>query len=126
MISMGKEYKVIQVNATDFAVVQKSYSADKIAEKKSTVREPFEIDGKLYVCTSGWGKDKQQFAHVYRLTPVADFDGRVTDYYNKLKDDHGEKARNDPKGFYHGMHVRQGGKDYILTGPELTFEEVKK
>lgn len=123
---MAKEHAVIQVNAKDFAVVEKSYSADKIAEKNSSVKEPFEMNGGLYVCVGSNGSAKSRRASIYRLTPAAAFDGGITDYYAKVKPDHGEKARSDPKGFYHGMHVRQGGRDWVLTGPALTVEEVKQ
>jgi hypothetical protein len=65
--------------------------------------------------------DEGQGLEAYRLTPVGLFTEPVTSYNAKVRIDGGDAARNDPKGFYHGMGVEHGGKRWVLTAPPSLF-----
>jgi hypothetical protein len=93
-----------------------SYSADRIAEGRSTVAPPFSWRGALWICT-GIGPDT--LADVYRLVPRAAFAGAVTDYSHKTSPDAGERARPEALGFYHGVSVKYKGAAWVLAGPQL-------
>ncbi len=93
-----------------------SYSGDVIA-MDNRVRKPFRYRGGLWV-TTGVGHDRFK---VYQLIDERLFDGAVTTYGDKVTADGGDCARHDPRGFYHGMAVKQGGKQYILCGPPVAF-----
>lgn len=101
--------------------ISQAYSADKIAEGQP-IRKPFSYRGALYVNTGGCGKGHRQHHYdAMRLARLAEFDGDPTTYRDKVQQDHGETARNDPLGFYHGMTVKSGGKSFIMVGPEVRF-----
>ena len=97
--------------------VSASYSADTIAFK-SRVRRPFTYRQALWVCT-GTGGRLGSVAEAYRLTEAEQFDGDPTTYGEKVRDS--EAARSDPNGFYHGMTVKHGGREHVLTGPPAVF-----
>ncbi len=99
--------------------ISKSYSGDLIDSAK--VRRPFPYNGKLYVCTSSVHGPSIREAEAYYLMPQTLFDGQPTTYSDKVHPDHGESARSDPNGFYHGISVTHQGRRYILAGPPLTF-----
>ncbi|MBL0922088.1 MAG: hypothetical protein IBJ10_08155, partial [Phycisphaerales bacterium] len=56
----------------------------------------------------------------YRLGAIGAFDGAATTYAEKTRDS--EAARKDPLGFYHGMTVRHGGKQWVMCGPPIGFK----
>lgn len=93
-----------------------SYSADVIA-MHGRIRKPFVLRGCMFVCT-GIGGHRTD---AYRLVAERAFDGAPTTYSAKVRADGGEVARNDPKGFYHGVAVRHGGKTYVLDGPPIAL-----
>lgn len=94
--------------------IAEAYSADRI-------RKPFIWQGNLMVTVSGGGPGPVWEA--YRLVPLKSFPGTPTTYAAKVcgQGDHGEAARNDPLGFYHGMTVKSGGQSFIMVGPEVRF-----
>lgn len=100
--------------------ISRSYSGDLIDHAK--VRRPFSYNGKLYVCTSSVHGPSIREAEAYYLMPQTLFDGQPTTYSDKVHSDHGESARSDPNGFYHGLSISHQGRPYILSGPPLTFE----
>ncbi len=93
-----------------------SYSADVIGDG-GRVRKPFRLRGCVWVATSVVVGRVQ----AYRLRELAAFDGPATTYSEKTRDDCGERARNDPMGFYHGMTVTHRGTAYVLDGPPVTL-----
>jgi len=104
--------------------VTASYSADHISENKP-IRAPFEQGGSLWVCVSITGKgltvSGETELRAYRLLPAEMFRGEPTTYAKKVTVDHGEAARNDPNGFYHGISVTHGGRTFIMCGPPGVF-----
>ena len=105
----------------DHGDIRNAYSADKIAENQP-IRKPFSYRGALYVSTSGCGGGPRgQYCDGMRLERLTDFDGDPTTYADKVHVDHGEMARNDPMGFYHGMTVTSGGETFVMAGPEVRF-----
>jgi hypothetical protein len=97
--------------------IHSSYSADCIAQGQP-VRKPFRFEGELWLTVGLSGSDQ---AKAYRLIPARLFPRTVTTYADKVLPDHGEAARNDPRGFYDGMRVTHGGQAYALCGPEVSF-----
>jgi len=94
-----------------------SYSADRICEGAS-IRKPFGWKGGLWVCVSIQGRgDGIQTLLAYCLTSASAFTDDATTYRRKVSIDHGNFARNDPHGFYHGMTVQFGSECMVLTGP---------
>ena len=101
--------------------IDNAYSADKIGEARP-IRKPFSYRGALYVSTAGCGGGRRgQYYDAMRLVRLAEFDGDPTTYADKVHVDHGEMARNDPLGFYHGMTVSSGGETFVMAGPEVRF-----
>jgi len=96
-----------------------SYSADVIA-MKGRVRRPFTFHGVLWVCV-GIQNAAGRTACAYRLLDPDSFGEDATTYDEKTSN--AGRARNDPMGFYHGMTVRCGGRDYVLAGPPVQFVE---
>ncbi len=106
-----------------------SYSGDTIAEY-DTIRKPFLFEGKLY-CNIGGTRQKfegyrvverSQFQErTFRDSDLAGF--RRTPYYDpRLKEQFaGDQRRHAPKGYYHGVRVKRGGKEYVLVGPPVEF-----
>ena len=93
-----------------------SYSADRIG-LAGRVRRPFEYHGQRWVCV-GSGGDPMR-CEAYRLVPIEGFPRNVQSYAEKTQD--AESARNDPHGFYDGMHVTSGRHDLVLCGPPVWF-----
>jgi hypothetical protein len=101
--------------------IHASYSADLIS-MSGKIRKPFKHGAYLWACVGIIGRgDSGQELEAYRLTPAALFPEPVTSYNAKVAIHHGDAARNDPKGFYHGMAVKHGGLTYVLTGPPSLF-----
>jgi hypothetical protein len=98
-----------------------SYSGDTICDS-SKVRKPFSWHGSLWVAVNmeGGGGEVSK-VKAYRLVPRNFFEGTPTTYRKKTDRDHGEAARKDPKGFYHGMTVTERGEIYVLCGPPSMF-----
>lgn len=97
-----------------------AYSADVIATN-GRIRKPFKFryQGQEFpCCTVGMSSNN---ADAYRLLTPEQFALPTTTYAEKTHHDGGETARNDPMGFYHGMAVKHGGKNFVLCGPELRF-----
>lgn len=95
-----------------------SYSGDRIGLGRP-VRRPFRWDGGLWVCTGFRGLTSGLIAEAYELTPQTGFVGTVLDYAEKTQD--AAAARDDPRGFYHGMIVWSRGEPMVLTGPPHRF-----
>lgn len=94
--------------------ISASYSADRIA-MQGRVRAPFRLQGWPCVAVSL----SRNGAEAYRLVPEGAFDGEPTTYAEKVRAADGERARNDPQGFHHGMRVTHGGSAYVLSGPPI-------
>lgn len=94
-----------------------SYSADLIA-MHNRVRRPFVHQGVLWVCV-GMSNHPFECVKAYRLVESERFAGEAMTYAEKTRD--GDAARADLFGFYHGVRVTQGGRDYILVGPPAVF-----
>jgi hypothetical protein len=99
-----------------------SYSADCIGMGEP-VRQPFRWRGALWVSVGGSGNQRERRIQAYRLVPLSLFDGPTRSYAATVAD--GEKARNNPHGFYHGMEVTHGGKCYVLCGEPEYFAPEK-
>lgn len=114
-------YIAPSVEGIDARKVVASCCCDLIATS-GTIRRPVEHGGAAWVCT-GYSNAE---ADVYQVVALAEFDGDPTTYHEKVgRWDEGDKypgdyARNDPRGFYHGMTVKQGGAKFVLCGPELS------
>lgn len=100
--------------------IRASYSADVIA-LEGRVRRPFLLLGWMCVMTASRGTKDDCLFEAYRLVPVKAFDGPVTTYRDKVLIDHGDSARRDPLGFYHGMRVTHGNTEFVLSGPAITI-----
>lgn len=98
--------------------IHASYSADRIGMSQP-VRKPFSWKGALWVCVGIEWRGGAVCAEAYRLIHPAGFAGACVSYAEKTAD--GDAARADPNGFYHGMRVRQGGSEFILSGPPARF-----
>jgi hypothetical protein len=101
--------------------IHASYSADVIA-RENRIRAPFRHGSHLWACVSirGGGHCGPEL-EAYRLMPETMFAEPITTYNAKVRADGGDAARNDSKGFYHGMAVMHGGMRYVLTGPPSLF-----
>lgn len=95
--------------------IAEAYSADVIGSQ-NTVRRPFKFSGALWVCVCR----SYNGAEAYRLVSPELFDRPQTTYREKTRD--AEACRNDPNGFYDGMTVKWGGKEFVLCGPKVRFE----
>jgi len=111
------------VDAAMFEKVHASSSADKIADKDSSVRRPFSYEGKKYISTGGVCDRIAGTSHdeCYQLVPIEEYSGETRTYRIPLgyKGDYHEDRRNDPLGFYNGMLVSKGTK--VLQGPMVFF-----
>lgn len=96
--------------------IHASYSADRIG-MQGTVRKPFRLQGREWVCTAIEMRRGGYCCKVYRIVAEEAFTGRAVTYAEKTHN--GESARNAPLGFYHGMKVRCGGRDMVLQGPPV-------
>jgi hypothetical protein len=68
------------------------------------------------------GRGGIEQAEAYRLTPLKAFEGKATTYGQRTgKAEDAESARNDPRGFYHGITVKHGKEQFVLTGPPIVF-----
>ena len=91
--------------------------------ESSSVKQPFRFAGADWVSTGSGGCSAARAlglsdaCECYRLTPLAAFDGPRTTY----RDCDTEAARNSPLGFYHGMVVKHGKNEVVLTGPPAAF-----
>ncbi len=93
-----------------------AYSADVISEGKP-IHKPFAYRGAQWVTTSMCNKSHT----AYRVVPLGAFAGPPTTYAGKVHADHGEQARSDPEGFYHGMKVKYSGSWLVIVGPATEF-----
>jgi hypothetical protein len=101
--------------------IHASYSADKIA-MESRVRNPFRFGDALWVNTGMSGYTGNWQAEAYRLVARELFSGSPTSYHDKTDAaEDAEAARNDPNGFYHGMLVVCGRRNFVLCGPPAVF-----
>lgn len=96
-----------------------SYSADRIGMGQP-IRATFPWQGERWVCVSMWHRQGVATAEAYRVIDLRIFKGEATEYSIKTRD--GDAARADPMGFYHGMKVRQSGRESVLCGPPAHFE----
>lgn len=86
--------------------IENSYSAQLIA-KKSQIKKPVPVNGKLVVAVGGlWGKDAKQIS-VVTVTPRQLYHGETCTYSTQTV--HG-------KSFYEGMLVKQGKEEFVLSG----------
>lgn len=127
--------EAVLVTRDDFAVVCDSYSADRISDGRP-IKPPFDMYGHRYIGVSVHGSNE---AHAYRLMPIQEFVTHFkaipVTYQQKVFqswgdgdefEDPGKAAREDPLGFYHGMRVKQGREEYVMTGPEVRFQAVEE
>lgn len=98
--------------------INASYSADRIGEGKS-IRKPFNHEAARWVCTSLRPYGPGSAAEAYRLVAAASFSGKPRSYGERVAA--GDAARFDPRGFYDGVNVLQGGRQLILQGPAVLF-----
>lgn len=101
--------------------IHASYSADTIASA-GKIRKSFRWQAHLMVTVSLSGRGGIEQAEAYRLIPLKAFSGTTMRYADKIGTaENAEAARNDPKGFYHGMVVKQGQEVFVLSGPPVVF-----
>ncbi len=103
--------------------IHASYSGDCIATGQP-VRKPFRYERELWLTVglSGSGDGTHiATASAYRLLPVRLYKRTPMTYEAKTRQDQGEAARNDPRGFYEGVTVKHGGQVFVLCGPEVQF-----
>lgn len=101
--------------------IHASYSADTIATA-GRVRRAFRWQAQLMVTVSLSGRRGVEQAEAYSLVPIKVFGGAPTTYAQKTaRAEDAEAARNDPKGFYHGMQVTCGREAFVLSGPPVVF-----
>lgn len=93
-----------------------AYSADSIG-MHCRIRKPFHFRGNLWTCVGYGGCATSLNATAYRLVDPAVFDDEIMTYSQRVRN--AEAARNDPRGFYHGMIVQHGSKTYVICGPEI-------
>jgi len=86
------------------------------------VRDPIRFGGHLVCITGGSYGPRGEEATGYKLLDPRQFPRTVTSYYEKIAIEGGDAARRDPFGFYDGMKVKHGGREYVLTGPAMTFQ----
>lgn len=116
---------VPEIRLGDRGDIYRSYSADLIATAER-VRTPFHHHGQIWVCISiaGCAITRSGFKELeaYRLTPSSLFVGVATTYRHRTSTaDAAEAARSDPLGFYHGMIVKKGSDQFVMTGPPVCF-----
>ena len=102
--------------------VEPSCSVETIAEKGSRVRNPFQHDGKSWICT-GSGPEGYD---CYQLLKAEEWTGETRTYSvpkGREYNEYYESLRNDPNGFHHGMLVTWGKSQCVLVGPKTTFTE---
>jgi len=117
-----KESKVIYVDQEKMAEVEASYSAGKIMERRSSVRNPFILDGEYYIATSGVASGVDRYWDVYKIVRREEFTGETRTYATppgRETLEYNEELRNDPMGFYNGMAVKWGKSDWVIVGPEM-------
>ncbi len=94
--------------------ISASYSADRIAESKP-IRKPFDWQGATWVCTGKMPHGEGRSATVYRLIDPGLFEEAATTFGGRARK--GDAAREDPKGFYHGVTVTHAKRGMVLCGP---------
>lgn len=102
--------------------ISASYSADTIG-LESRVRKPFRWMNALWVCTGMSSKDGRPVAQAYMLVLKNHFTGAPATYQQTVTTN--TIARKRPEGFYHGMLVTHGNKQYVLCGPCADFTPSK-
>src|SRR6516225_4445999 len=100
--------------------IDEAYSADRISEE-GKIRQPFTFNGKLWVNTGGCLGPGNEYWKAYVLVEERFYTGTMLTYSLKVGSDGGERARNDPNGFYHGVAVKWKGKTMVLCGPPVLF-----
>jgi len=97
--------------------VNKTYSAQAIAEGKP-IKKPFAFLGKNYVSIGGHGIPGRPGEICYQVIEKEAFSGKALPYKEHNKD---ESTLNNPNGSYHSMLVKYDKRDYVLSGPPITF-----
>lgn len=100
-----------------------AYCADTIALHQKA-RKPFVFRGDLYITTgrSGCGSRGTSGgggAECYRLVLMDDWAEDFAQFEDKARD--AAAARNDLRGFYHGVGVKYGPDWFVLDGPPVRF-----
>ena len=98
--------------------ISASYSADRIGMDQP-VRKPFSWNGALWVCVGIRYHGDELSAEAYRLTHPQIYDGEPFSYGDRVRN--GDAGRADASGFYHGMSVKHGGTEFVLSGPPVSF-----
>lgn len=98
--------------------ISASYSADKIG-LEGAVRNPFKWQNAMWVCTGSVSKGGLQSSEAYQLIPADFFDDEPQTYHQIVLNN--SSARQRTEGFYHGMAVKHGRKDFVLIGPSAVF-----
>ena len=97
-----------------------SHSAADQWIPKGIIKPPFEHEGQLWCCVASmYRASVVSDLRAYRVIPRAEFRGKPTTYNGRAL--RGDRARNDPKGFYHGIAVKCAGQSFVLCGPPKTF-----
>lgn len=94
---------------------EKSYSADLIPSGR--IRAPYLHAGILWCCTEISGDNCEAF----RVLERSKFAGKPVTYAHRSIGRNAEKARSDPRGFYHGVIVKWGSQSFVLAGPPAVF-----
>lgn len=95
-----------------------SYSADTIGQD-GTVRRPFKWQNGLCVCTSIHNFEAAYHCEAYRLVPRLHFKGTPVTYQEAAMSS--SARRKSGMGFYHGIHVKRAGTNFVLVGPPMHF-----
>ena len=85
---------------------------------KGTIKKPFDFEGKKYVAMSSTSSALTGYtdAAAYQVIPESEFKGKTYFYGEKKPKDDEERAT-----FYHGMKVKQGKENYVLSAPKIKF-----
>ena len=97
--------------------VQASYSGDVVPEGR--VRRPFKLGTTFWVAVRMVDRRALAVA-AYRLVPSGEFVGESKPYAERTAAEH-DAARADPRGFYHGLAVKRGSREFALAGPPATI-----
>ncbi len=102
--------------------LRESYCGDLIMEGR--LRAPYRLNGEMWVCTAidRLGNGNKINLESYRVIPGVEFRGRAQNYTSKIKSAaERDKARKDPKGFYHGIAAAYAEQIFVLVGPPKVF-----
>lgn len=86
------------------------------------IRKAFRWQAQSMVTVSFFRQSDLEQAEAFQLIPLRAIIGTPITCAEKIGTvDRADAARNDPRGFYHGMTVKQGRKTFVLVGPPVVF-----